>query len=228
MRTRRIRTGVLVAASAAVAIFGGGMVATAAIQATSATALPPHTLHGCVTSGNRVLQNVYVSNTAGLTCPTGTFQVVWPGADWPFGQLATKAATTAAVPVQNIGGSVLPNRQTNLTKITLSPGTYLVAANAQFNRTVAAPNGPDTYANLVLWSGTSYTSFSQVVGSYNTGAMSRNIYIDSSASGSAIITVPSGGETLNVGAFAYNEDRSAGASGSIQVSAANVSAVRVG
>jgi hypothetical protein len=227
MTIRRIRTGVLVAASAAVAIFGGGMAATAAIQASSATALPPNTIHGCVTRA-RTLENIYTSNTKGLTCPTGTFQIVWPSVDSSNGSLTTKAATSAAIPVANIGGSVLPNRQTNVTKITLGPGTYLVAANAMFNRTVATPNGPDSYANLILWSGTSYTSFSQVAGSFNTGALPLNTYDDASSSGTAIVSVPAGGETLNVGAFAYNADRSAGASGSVQVSAANVSAVRIG
>jgi hypothetical protein len=56
--------------------------------------------------------------------------------------------------------------------------------------------------------------------------MSRNVYIDTTASGSTIVKVPAGGTTLHVVGFAYDEDR--GSAGSVNVENASVSVVRVG
>lgn len=56
--------------------------------------------------------------------------------------------------------------------------------------------------------------------------MSRNVYIDDTASGSTIVTIPAGGDTLHVVGFAYDEDR--GSTGAVQVDTASLSAVRVG
>ncbi len=132
------------------------------------------------------------------------------------------------MPLTHVGGSIQANG-TTLGTITLpTPGTYLVDANAMFNRaTAAATADPDTYPLITIWQGATWnTDFSNTVGTWSGGRMSRNIYIDTTASGSTVVTVTAGGTTLHVVGFAYDEDRSA--TGSVNVETASVSVVRVG
>ncbi|HEY4461732.1 MAG TPA: collagen-like protein [Streptosporangiaceae bacterium] len=144
------------------------------------------------------------------------------------GKLDTNWTLTTLTPLTHIGGPIRTNGTPLGAPITLStPGTYLVDANAMFNRGAAAgATDPDTYPLITIWQGATWTSFAQTIGTWSGGRMSRNVFIDTTASGSAVVTVPAGGMTLNVVGFAYNEDRSS--TGSVNVENASVSIVRVG
>jgi hypothetical protein len=151
-----------------------------------------------------------------------------PAASDVNGSLATNWTLPAALPLTHVGGPIQANG-TALGTITLpTAGTYLVDANAMFNRgAAAATTDPDTYPLITIWQGTNWASdFSNTVGTWSGGRMSRNIYIDTTASGSTVVKVTAGGTTLHVVGFAYDEDRSS--TGSVNVETASVSVVRVG
>jgi hypothetical protein len=44
----------------------------------AATAVPPNTIHACVNSTTHVLSNVYTNPNSNVTCPTGSYRVIWP------------------------------------------------------------------------------------------------------------------------------------------------------
>jgi hypothetical protein len=128
----------------------------------------------------------------------------------------------------HIGGPIRANG-TELGTISLRPGTYLISANAMFERTVADTDptiASDTYPEITLWDGTVWApDFSNTVGAWLGGPMSRNVFINTTASGSAVLKVTSA-TTLHVVAFAYDENR--GSEGSLEVNTASVSVVQVG
>jgi hypothetical protein len=212
---------------AAVGMALGGLAAGDA-----ATALPAGTVHGCVNlHNNRTLDHVYTLPDRGTSCPAGEFLVYWPAkpsASAPDTNGSLAGSWTLANPTArtSIGGPIQANG-TDLGTLTLPAGKYLINANAMFTRTAAEPDGPDTFPELTVWQGTTWApDFSNTVGTWLGGMMSRNIYIDDTASGSTIVTIPAGGDTLHVVGFAYDEDRSS--TGAVQVDTASLSAVRVG
>jgi hypothetical protein len=145
------------------------------------------------------------------------------------GTLSTNWTLTTSTPLAHIGGPIQSNGTALGSSIDITTaGTYLVDANAMFNRGApAATADPDTYPVITIWQGTTWSpDFSNTVGTWSGGRMSRNVYIDTTASGSAIVKVPAGGTTLHVVGFAYDEDR--GSAGSVNVENASVSVVRVG
>jgi hypothetical protein len=233
---------------------GAFSLASSASPSQPAAASSSHTVKACVRYGS----NTMVYDWNGASCPRGYYQTSWSysgpqgpaGEPGPAGQPGAKGETgpqgppgppasdvngkldtnwtlPSATPLAAIGGGI-QSRGTPLGAITIStPGKYLIDANAMFNRiTPAATTDSDTYPLITIWQGTTWASdFSNTVGTWSAGRMSRNIYIDSTASGSAVVTV-TGPDTLHVVGFAYDEDR--GSSGSVNVSHASVSVVRVG
>ena len=79
--TRHVKGPVIAAVSGAAVVAGlavaGGTGALSFAANSSAAALPAGSLHGCVSGTTRVLEDVYSNPNTGLTCPKGTFQVVW-------------------------------------------------------------------------------------------------------------------------------------------------------
>jgi hypothetical protein len=223
---KRIIT-LILSLGAAVGMALGGLAAGDA-----ATALPAGTIHGCVNPhNNRTLDNVYTLPNRGTTCPNGEFQVYWPaqaaapGKD-VNGSLAGTWSLAASTPLAAIGGPIRANG-TNLGTLTLPAGKYLINANAMFTRTTAEAAGPDTFPEITIWQGTTWAAdFSNTDGTWLGGMMSRDIHIDDTASGSVVVTIPSGGDTLHVVGFAYNEDRSS--TGAVHVDSASVTAIQVG
>lgn len=95
-------------------------------SASGATAIPPNTVHGCVTGTTRTLEHVYASNTKGVTCPAGTFRVIM------------------AQPTTSVTGPATVTAQTSITGWPESSGW----ANDNMTRTVTLTNeGPTSAAN---------------------------------------------------------------------------------
>jgi Collagen triple helix repeat (20 copies) len=97
LRLKLTRPTAVVAGVALAAMAIGGGAALAATQASSAPAvsIPAGTLHGCVTGSGRALERVYESNTAGTSCPAGSFLVYW-GVTGPKGAAGAAGAKGAA------------------------------------------------------------------------------------------------------------------------------------
>ena len=121
-------------AAVAVALLAGGgtAYAIAASPAASApAAIPAGTLHGCVSGSTRTMERVYESNTAGTTCPAGSFLVFWythgvKGATGPAGPKGAPGAAGPAGPKGATGpqgpagpaGTYIPVTATATTAIT--------------------------------------------------------------------------------------------------------------
>lgn len=247
---------VLAAVASVAALFGGGAYALASASA-PAVSRAEHAYFGCVKTAGYPARALFDVSTHTISCPEHSFQIEWNQDQ--RGRLTAQASLGAgSIPTQlkQIGGTILHGHATDLLQVWLPAGTYLVNASALFSRTVDAGSGPDTYGYLALWTGatpaSTFDSFSQGAGTFTTGPLSRKVggtlpgidVIDSSASGSHILVVPHGGETLNLSVFAYNEDESGGPyagcvgsgctagdltqAGSVVVTSADLSAVRVG
>lgn len=65
--------------------------------AQAVTAIPPGTIHGCISGPSRALQRVYTNPSSGTTCPSGTFQVIWnvKGPQGPAGPAGPAGPSTA-------------------------------------------------------------------------------------------------------------------------------------
>jgi hypothetical protein len=143
-RFARYLTGPVIAGtSAALVVAGlgaaGATGAFAAAASSSATALPAGSLHGCVQGSSRILEHVYTSPGSGLTCPAGSFQVVWQqkgaaGAQGPAGPAGPAGPQGPAGPAGSAGASDVVSA-TASTTITNWPESSGWAADA-FTRTL--------------------------------------------------------------------------------------------
>ncbi|MGE5135030.1 MAG: hypothetical protein ACM32E_19245 [Gemmatimonadota bacterium] len=219
-------------------VAGTGMFALG--SAGAATSLPPGTAHGCVyLHSNRTLERVYTNPGSGLTCPKGTFQVVWPnGADndpAPVpdvnGSLASNTALPSSGPVSVATGGHFSTSKTPVGTVSVPAGKYLVSVN--FKATPNAATSGAVFPQMMIYNGPQTGSdFSNNLFNIGNGSLEQftssplpSNLIDSYFSGSGVITVPSGGETLNVYAFGYDSD---GGAGSYLLDGATVSVVQVG
>jgi hypothetical protein len=91
----------VILASASAGAIGLGLLGFGIAEA--ANTIPPNTYHGCVTGSTRTLEHVYSSNTAGTTCPAGSFQAVWPNTSFTSG--ASKPTEVLASNVVGINAS---------------------------------------------------------------------------------------------------------------------------
>lgn len=216
---KTIRTGIA-AGVAALALTGGG----AAFAASTSTApnVPAPVVHKvCDQFGVNIMHLDY----NGKACPSGYYQTAWSDTN---GSLSSTWKLGALTPLAHVGGPIRTNG-TELGTITVSAGTYLIDANAMFNRGAAAATAdPDTYPLVTVWQGDTWASdFSNTIGTWSGGRMSRATFIDTTASGTTVLTVPAGTTTtLHVVAFAYNEDRSS--TGTVNAESASVAVQRVG
>jgi hypothetical protein len=211
-------------AAVALAASGGGY-ALAADAAPAAVSIPAGTLHGCVSGSTRVLEHVFESNTSGTVCPSGSFLVYWgvtgpkgaPGAPGPSGVVSTakKQLVTASTPAIATGGSFTA-RKTLVGTVSLAAGTWLV--DADFTATPDANTAGDVFPQLLVYDGPVNANFTNDLFNVGAGALedptativSDGDTINSYYSGESEITVPAGGETLDVYAFGYDSDTGEG------------------
>jgi hypothetical protein len=118
------------------------------VLAGAATALPPGTIHGCVDQAHgRVLRHVYTLPDRGLTCPRGTFRVVWAkqGAAGPQGVPGSPGAPGPA------GPRGLPGPAPSRVFCTQEPGSDVFDCGTE--RPAAAPRitGPDPFPAVVTF-----------------------------------------------------------------------------
>jgi hypothetical protein len=216
----RKHIGIIAAAGAAVALAAsGGAYALAADAAPAAVSIPAGTLHGCVSGSTRVMERVYESNTSGTVCPSGSFLVYWSvtGPKGPSGIVSTtrKQLVTKTTPAINTGGS-FTSRKTLVGTVALAAGTWQVSAN--FTATPNATTTGNVFPQLFVYDGPVNASFTNDLFNVGAGALenptptivSDGDTINSYFSGSDEITVPAGGETLDVYAFGYDSDTGAG------------------
>ena len=225
----RKHIGIIAAAAVALALAAsGGGYALAAYAAAPAASIPAGTLHGCVSGSTRVLERVFESNTSGTTCPPGSFLVYWgvtgpkgaPGAPGPSGpsgvvSTAKQQLVTALPPIIETGGSFTA-RKTLVGTVTLAAGTWLV--DADFTATPDANDSGDVFPQLFVYDGPVNTDATN--GLFNVGAgalehLTLTMVVEDDAissyySGESEITVPAGGETLDVYAFGYDSDSGEG------------------
>jgi hypothetical protein len=222
----RKHIGFIAVAGAAVALAAsGGGYALAADAAPAAASIPAGTLHGCVSGSTRVLEHVFESNTSGTVCPSGSFLVYWgvtgpkgaPGAPGPSGVVSTakKQLVTASTPAIETGGSFTA-RKTLVGTVTLAAGTWLV--DADFTATPDANTAGEVFPQLFVYDGPVNANFTNDLFNVGAGALedptativSDGDTINSYYSGESEITVPAGGETLDVYAFGYDSDTGEG------------------
>jgi hypothetical protein len=216
----RKHIGIIAAAGAAVALAAsGGAYALAADAAPAAVSIPAGTLHGCVSGSTRVMERVYESNTSGTVCPSGSFLVYWSvtGPKGPSGIVSTtrKQLVTKTTPAINTGGS-FTSRKTLVGTVALAAGTWQVSAN--FTATPNATTTGNVFPQLFVYDGPVNASFTNDLFNVGAGALenptptivSNGDTINSYFSGSDEITVPAGGETLDVYAFGYDSDTGEG------------------
>lgn len=222
----------------ALAIASGTLGALA--SAGAATSLPPGTIHGCIyLSKNRTLEAVYTDPTKGTTCPKGTVQAVWPaGADQdpaPVPDVNGSLTENQSLPPPGDGsittGGSFSTHKTLVGTVSVPAGKYLV--NVNFKATPNAATSGAVFPQFIIYNGPqSGSDFSNNLFNIGSGSLEQfatgplpNNLIDSYFSGSGVITVPAGGETLDVYAFGYDSD---GGAGSYLLDSATVSAVQVG
>jgi hypothetical protein len=152
------------------------------------------------------------------------------GPQGPSGVLST--ATTPLVSATanvNTGGSFTA-RSTTVGTVALSAGTYLV--NVNFIATPNAATAGDVFPQLFVYDGPVNADFTNDLFNVGAGALedptaailADGDTINSYYSGSTVVTVPSGGETLDVYAFGYDSDTG---EGSYALNSATVTATRL-
>ena len=210
---------------------GGALAATGAITGSG-------TIAGCITGSSRTLQDVHSPASNLRRCAKGS-RIAWneqgqkgaTGARGPQGPKGPKGATgpqgpsgvvstsdtnlvTGTAPNVATGGSFTA-KKTLVGTVKLAAGTYLVNVNF-----VATPNAVTTgqvFPQVFVYNGAQQSDFSNDLFNVGSGALEQATQsevttdpINSYFSGSAEITVPSAGETLDVYAFGYDSDAGAG------------------
>ena len=232
-------------AAASLALVAAGTAAFAGTHHAPKAAAASSPITVCVGSAKtysptRVVFNLHTDGTT--TCPSGSFATSWnkagpqgiqgppgPAASDVDGSLGGSWSLAAPAPVQT-GGS-FSQRSTDIGSLALKAGTYLVSVN--FKATPDATTGGDVFPVLTVYNGPFTGDFSADLFNAGAGALedptaaelSGNDLIDSYFSGSGVVTVPAGGETLHFLAFGYDSDTGAG---SYEMDTASVAAVQVG
>jgi hypothetical protein len=128
---------------------------------------------------------------------------------------AATQLVTSSTPAIDTGGSFTA-RKTLVGTVTLGAGTWLV--DADFTATPDASTTGDVFPQLFVYNGPVNASFTNDLFNVGAGALenptptivSDGDTINSYYSGESEITVPAGGETLDVYAFGYDSDTGEG------------------
>lgn len=230
---------IVTAASAAVIAVTGGVGLAAASSATphaGTTAATSGQISGCIETSSRIIENTHVASS--VTCPGSDTHLTW-NKQGPQGKTGATGATGPQGPAgpAGPGSSVTPKTlsvpttpittggtfATNATKVdtmALPAGTYQVTVNF----TAVAVSGTGVAPQMFVFNGpaavdNSNDLFNLGSGDLQAAGTGHNGYY----SGSGVITVPSGGETLDFYAFGDDEDSG---SGSYTLKAATVAAVQ--
>ena len=226
---------VTVLGGSAAALAASGSPATPAASAASAGPV----FNGCVNDPHgRVIDDVHENGTA-LKCPRGSWPISWnqkgrtgargpageqgpagqtgqTGPAGPSGVVSTTNTSLISAPQSVATGGSFSANKTLLNTVTLAAGTYLVDVN--FKATPNAVTGGAVFPSLYVYNGPQKSDFSNNLFNVGSGALEQPTatevaggdLIDSYFSGSAEITVPAGGETLDIYAFGYDSDTGAG------------------
>lgn len=229
----------IVAAAVAVPLAVGGIGVAAAAPAAPHTASPNVTAtvyKGCVTGTSRTMEHVY-SRTSPPACPLGSFRATWnqtgprgpqgiqgiqgvqgqQGVQGPSGVVSvnstdllansgTQDPTADAPFLMNSGGSFNAS-STLISTVNLAAGTYEVSLDYKGT----AESGTGITPQLFIYNQAKNPGFTGNL--FNVGAgdlQAAGTNHDSFYSGDTILTIPSGGETLFVYGFGYDEDSGSG------------------
>lgn len=149
---------------------------------------------------------------AGQTGPAGP-----AGPQGPSGVVSTaNDSLVGSTPMNVPTGGPFSKNKTLVGTIDLKPGTYLL--NVNFMASPNAPTNGAVFPSLYVYNGPQTTGFANDLFNVGSGALEQatsaeitaNDVVDSYFSGSGEITVPSGGETLDIYAFGYDSDTGAG------------------
>jgi hypothetical protein len=192
----------------------GGLVASlaltgAASASSTATYNGPYTY--CVGASASNAHNVEIFQGTGVSC-----------AAFDYGTLnnmgvVTSSTQLVSAPESVVSGGSFSTNKTLAGTITLSAGTYLVDVN--FKATPNAVTTGQVFPSLFVYNGPQASgSFANDIFNVGSGGLelptaaevSGGDLIDSYFSGTAEITVPAAGETLDVYAFGYDSDAGAG------------------
>jgi hypothetical protein len=203
------------------ALIGADFAAHAAVSAPAAATAPAGSLYGCVTAG-RALTGVYTSAPNFPGCKTGFAVTVTSGTPAPPVTHATANLVSSPVTVTT-GGSFTAGK-TLAGTMALAPGTYLIGAS--FKATPDDAAAVTVFPQFMIYAGPQAADFSNDLFNIGAGGLeAAATNHDSYFSGSQVVTVPAGGETLDVYAFGYDSDSG---SGSYVLDSARVDAVRIG
>jgi hypothetical protein len=127
-----------------------------------------------------------------------------------YAPAATSSAHDTGGETVVTGGSFSTNAQ-EVATLALAAGSYEVSVGAKATP-AAATGAVEVFPQFFVYNQVKNPAFTGDEFNVGSGALESgaNNNIDSYFSGSGLVTVPSGGETLHVYAFGYDSDRSAG------------------
>ena len=135
------------------------------------------------------------------------------GPQGPSGVVSTSTTDLGGVASVPTGGGFVANA-TQVGTVKLGAGTYLINVNAKATPN-AVTNG-QVFPEFFVYNQAANSSFTGDLFNVGSGALEQfptsvlSSKIDSYYGGSAVLTIPSGGETLHIYAFGYDSDQGAG------------------
>lgn len=229
-----IRKAILtVMAGTTLAVGGVGLAAAsphAAPVAVSAAATSQ--ISGCIETSSRIIENTHVASS--VTCPGHDTHLTWnvqgpkgakgaPGPAGPAGPQGPSGVVSAttydllanetnpdSTMTINAGGSFTTGN-TLVDTINLSAGTYLVSVDFKGVALTDGGVGAQITPQLFVYNGTAKIDFSNDLFNVGGGDLQpATTNHDSYYSGTQIVTVPTGGETLNIYGFGYLDNSGSG------------------
>lgn len=190
--------------------------------------------HACIDGQNRVLEHNFLNSVP--SCPNGFGVTIGGGSGTagpagPQGPSGVQHVTSASgnATLAAIGGSWVKGH-TAVKAVTLPAGTYLVTLTGDFYKTATTTATPVLQIQLNGGSKqlTGYTGAFPYNSAEATGVGSDGTPngLEQTAVADGIISVPSGGATLEIDAFGYNPDRGGEGGGDFAVNA-NVDIVQL-
>jgi hypothetical protein len=200
------RKSITIMASAAMfagaASVGLALTAPAASAAEAGSPQPPGSVYACVDKTGSI-EWLEVSQD-GHKCADG--YELWR---WVANAPSTAVDDLGGVATVKTGGGFVSNA-TLAGTVTLPAGTYLLTLNAK--ATPSDTSSAQVFPQFFVYDQKDNANFTGDLFNVGSGALESGPHttIDSYYSGSTVITVPAGGETLYVYAFGYDSDQSAG------------------
>lgn len=238
MRWRHLR-GPVVTAACALAVLGASTGYAASLSAAppashllnrvqldaaTVTSLPGSVRAVCVNPSNGDVAWFEISNVP-HQCADKLLLITWgtqgpagpqgpkgnPGTPGTDATTSTKSYDLGAVSSVPTGGSFAANA-TQVGTVSLAAGTYLVDVNAKATPPSGGTGAVQVFPEFFVYNQAKNASFTGDLFNVGAGALESGAHatIDSYYSGSDILVIPAGGETLHVLAFGYDSDQGAG------------------